>query len=121
MKIYIAHSRLFDFQNELYLPIKNSHLSSQHQFVFPHDATRTTEFSRDIIKTCQLLVAEVSFPSTGLGIELGWAYDLNVPIICLHKPTSPPSSSVSSVSQQILTYSSSTDLINTIDKAINIK
>lgn len=40
--------------------------------------------TKDIIKTCDLMIAEVSLPATGLGIELGWAKAFKVPILCMY-------------------------------------
>jgi hypothetical protein len=36
-KIYFAHSSGFDFKKDLYLPIRNSKLNSQYNFIFPHE------------------------------------------------------------------------------------
>ena len=38
MKIYISHNRKqFNYKKELYEPLKNSQLSKDHIFIFPHD------------------------------------------------------------------------------------
>ena len=52
----------------------------------------------------KIILAEVSFPSTGQGIELGWASFFNVPIVCLYKKTSRPSTSLKRVSDIFLEY-----------------
>ncbi|MDX9786096.1 MAG: nucleoside 2-deoxyribosyltransferase [Desulfobacterales bacterium] len=36
---------------------------------------------------CDLVVAEVSIPSLGVGYELGWATALQKPVLCLYRPT----------------------------------
>ena len=36
---------------------------------------------------CDIVVAEVSTPSLGVGYELGLAVTLNKPVLCLHRPT----------------------------------
>jgi nucleoside 2-deoxyribosyltransferase len=38
------------------------------------------------LKSCDLIVAEVTLPSLGVGYELGWACALNKPILCLFRP-----------------------------------
>ena len=38
---------------------------------------------------CDLVVAEVSVPSLGVGYELGWATALGKPVLCLHWTISP--------------------------------
>jgi nucleoside 2-deoxyribosyltransferase len=37
------------------------------------------------LASCDLVVAEVTTPSLGVGYELGWATALNKPILCLHR------------------------------------
>ncbi|MBU0992561.1 MAG: nucleoside 2-deoxyribosyltransferase [Proteobacteria bacterium] len=36
--------------------------------------------------SCDLVVAEVSMPSLGVGYEIGWAKALDKPVLCLHRP-----------------------------------
>ena len=43
--------------------------------------TRDTRWIQD----CDLLVAEVSTPSHGVGYEIGYALGLNKPVLCLHR------------------------------------
>lgn len=73
MRIYIIHSRNFDYQNELYLPIKQSYLVQKHEFIFLFDENSNQGSTKEIIRNCDLVIAEVSFSSIGSGIELGWA------------------------------------------------
>jgi nucleoside 2-deoxyribosyltransferase len=40
------------------------------------------------LAACDLVVAEVSAPSLGVGYELGWATALNKPVLCLHRTIS---------------------------------
>ena len=40
------------------------------------------------LSACDLIVAEVSAPSLGVGYELGWATALSKPILCLHRTIS---------------------------------
>ena len=46
-----------------------------------------TVYNRDTgwIKSCDLLVAEVSTPSHGVGYEIGYALRLGKPVFCLHR------------------------------------
>jgi len=71
MKIYLCHSRDFDYKNGLYKPVRESALNKQHEIVFPHENESSTTNTKDVIKTYDIVFAEVSFPATGLGIELG--------------------------------------------------
>ena len=119
MKIYIAHSRNFDFQKELYNPIKNSPISKEHTFVFPHEESGEPFNSKELFqKGCDLIIAEVSHPSTSLGIELGWADMLNVPIACIYRKNYKISGSLKAVTKIFLEYSDTEDLINKIKEAI---
>lgn len=40
------------------------------------------------LSACDLVVAEVSVPSLGVGYELGWATALNKPVLCLYRTIS---------------------------------
>ncbi len=44
-------------------------------------------YTRDTgwIEGCELLVAEVSTPSHGVGYEIGYALGLGTPVLCLHR------------------------------------
>ncbi len=87
MKIYIVHSNSFDYKNNLYIPIRNSKLNLKHDIIFPHE---TNEFinSTKTIQNADLIIDEVSYPSTGMGIELGYAESLNKKIACIYKKNS---------------------------------
>lgn len=104
MKIYFAHSTAFDYQNEYYHPIEASPLSQTHKLIFPHKDDNFIN-TKDIINSCDLVVAEVSYPSTGMGIELGWASAANKPITALFKSGTKPSQSLSAVTSNIIEYS----------------
>ena len=41
------------------------------------------------LKSCDIVVAEVTMPSLGVGYELGWAAALAKPVLCLHRCGSP--------------------------------
>jgi len=41
------------------------------------------------LKGCDLVVAEVSTPSLGVGYELGWATVLKIPTLCLFRSEAP--------------------------------
>ena len=48
----------------------------------PHDV-----YERDVnwIKNCDMLIAEVSVPSHGVGYEIGFALNIGKPVLCLHQ------------------------------------
>jgi len=120
MKIYVSHSRNFDFQKELYEPIRKSSLNNKHTFILPHEKSDEPFNSKEYLKNqCDLLIAEVSNPETGLGIELGWADIYEVPIICIYRKGSKLSGSLKVISKSFIEYSNSAELISEIEKVIN--
>lgn len=116
MRIYVSHSRKFDFKNELYLPIQNSELSTQHEFIFPHAESDSPFNTKELFvnKSCDLVIAEVSYPATGQGIELGWANILEIPIVCLYKDGTTPSGSLATVSKKLLMYTDTQNMLEDI-------
>jgi hypothetical protein len=118
MKIYVGHATSFDFQNQLYLPLKASELAKEHTFTFPHDQSLTPWPTKNIISTCDLFIAEVSRPSIGLGIELGWANVHNRSILCIYPKGSKPSESSKIVTNDFVEYDSSNDLLKQVSEYI---
>lgn len=119
MKIYFGHSKSFDFKNELYKPIRENELNSRYEIFFPHE---TDEFfnSKDRIKNADLMIAEVTFPATGLGIELGWAEMLGTPVLCVFKKGARISGSLKVVTDDFVDYENSEDLIRKLGEYLNI-
>jgi len=117
MKIYFGHSKGFDFKNELYKPIRGSALNREHEILFPHE---TDEFfnSKDRIKNCDLMIAEISYPATGLGIELGWAEMLKTPVLCVYRKGHKISGSLKVVTKDFIEYENTEDLVEKITKFI---
>ncbi len=111
MKIYIAHSREFDFRKELYEPIRKSELNELAEIILPHEESEELFKSKEELKTVDYMVAEVSYPSTGVGIELGWANLYGTKIIALHKSGTKVSSAIKAVTDTLIEYSDSSDLI----------
>ncbi len=118
MKIYIAHSRAYDYQAELYDPIRGDSNLPNSEIILPHEPGRNSENNRKFYQELDLVIAEVSYPATGLGIELGWAFDSRVPIICLYKEGVKVSGSLQAVSNQFYRYGSQEELLQNIEKII---
>lgn len=118
MEIYVAHSNSFDFKNELYTPLRKSDLNTKYHIFLPHE---TDEFinTKEIIKKSDLVVAEVSYPATGLGIELGWANNANKMVVCIYKSGSNVSGSLKVVSNTFIEYSDASDMISKLSDAIS--
>jgi len=118
MEIYVAHSNSFDYKNELYAPLRKSELNIKHHIFFPHE---TDEFvnTKEIIKKSDIIVAEVSYPATGMGIELGWASDANKRIVCIFRTGSKVSGSLKVVCDKFIEYSDASDIVAKLSEAIS--
>lgn len=111
MNIYISHSGAYDYENELYKPIKESALSKIHHFFLPHEPGNMDTDAKTELKHTDVLVAESSLPSTGQGIELAQADAAGVPIVCFFKAGSRPSSSLRFVTDKVIEYGDTHDLL----------
>ncbi len=110
MRIYVGHSKDINYQEELYKPIKEYEKSNNHTFILPHDNNNHINYGREFYGSFDLLIAEVSMPATGLGIELGWAYDSKVPIYCIYKKGNRISNSLKAVTDKFFEYETTDDL-----------
>ena len=119
MNIYFSHSSKYDYNNKLYNPIKNSKLCESHDFFFPHDNDNNAINTKLIISNSDLVIAEVSLPATGQGIELGWADYATTPILCIYEKGSNISSSLKFITDNFIEYENEEDMINKIDDFIN--
>lgn len=117
-KIYVTHSTSFDFKKELYEPIRSSSLDSSYEITLPHENSDEQFNSKDYMKDCDLIIAEVSYPSTGQGIELGWANLYGKQIVCIYKIGSKPSGSLKIVSNTLIEYTSQKDMIQNLETYI---
>lgn len=81
MKIYCVHASLFDYENEFYQCLRSSNIYCQHQFILPHHQNTKPIISLPVIHECDRILAEISYPSTGMGIELGWGHMAHKPIL----------------------------------------
>ncbi len=113
MKIFVTHASSFNFQDELYKPLRESSLNQEHEFILPQENGRL-EVDKELIKSCNLIIAEVSHPSTGQGIELGWADMLDIPIVCIYKEGTNFSPALHYVSKKFLMYTSGENMIEDI-------
>jgi hypothetical protein len=118
MKIFVAHSSNFDFRNELYLPLRNSELNLKHEVFLPQEKSDIGPITKDVIKNSELIIAEVSYPSTGQGIELGWADVFSVPIICIYREGAKISHSLNKLTNQFIVYKNSKDMIEKLTEFI---
>lgn len=104
-RIYIGHSRSFDYENELYKVVKELEEYKDYEFILPHDMGNNDYFGRDFYKSLDLFIGEVSYGATGLGIELGWVYDDGIPIYYIYKDGVRISNSIKGLSDKFYVYS----------------
>lgn len=113
MKIYFCHYRHYDYENELYKPLRDSVLNSQHDIHFPHENGAKMK-TKDIIASSDIVFAEVSHSATGVGIEIGWAEAAGKRIVCLYKEGTEPSTSLRYVTDEFIEYTDAADLVSKV-------
>jgi len=114
MKIYVSHAKSFDYVSELYEPLKDSKLPVE--FIFPHEEGSDPYDSKLLMERhgCDYVLAEVSLPATGQGIELGWADAYKMPIICFYKSGTTPAGSLKVITDRIIEYFDEKDFVNKV-------
>jgi|SRR3989338_3391069 len=121
MKIIITHASSFDYEIELYEPLKKAVESTGHELAFPHVWHEQDKSTKEFLKNADLVIAEVSHPSTGQGIELGWADMLNVPMLFLRKQGSRSSNSLRYLKGNYIDYTTSEDLIQKVQAYLSVR
>lgn len=109
MKIQVGHSRDFDYQNELYIPLKKA-FPQDFEWIFPHEFSSQWIKSEETLKWVNVFLAEVSYPATGLGIELGFAYLYKKRIVCISQSWIKISSSLKNICEDFIEYVDLEDL-----------
>lgn len=118
--IYIGHSRNFDYEHELYEPVSELQLDENIRIILPHDEEGEYIKTKELFQNgCDLFIAEVSYPATGLGMELAYADVFKVPIVCFYKTGSKISNSIKNVTERFVEYSDREDLKRKILVEIN--
>lgn len=118
MKIYISHSSKYDYTKKLYNPIKNSNLVQSNTFYLPHEDKNKILNTRDVISNYDLVIAEVSLPATGQGIELAWADYSKTPILCIYEKGAKISSSLKFITKYFIEYENINDMVYKISNFI---
>jgi len=113
-KIYVGHSKKMNYKEDLYQIIRNSEELKDYFFILPHEESDSSSNTREFYHSIDLFIADVSESATGLGIELGWAYDDKVPVYYIYKQGSKISGSTRCISDKFYEYSDSKSLITRI-------
>lgn len=117
MKIYIGHASSFDYKEELYKPIQDLKIKDC-EFILPHLNSKSPTNSQEQIKSIDLMLAEVSHPSTGLGIELAWANAAGKRIVCVHQKGSVVSSAVLEICEEVIEYDGREELGEVVRRVV---
>lgn len=104
MRVYIGHPKSIDYKR-LYQMIREDEELREYEIILPHEYDDNGANPREFYQTLDLFIAEISEKATGLGIELGWAYDDGVDIYCLCQMDKKVSNSVKVLTNNIYQYS----------------
>ena len=120
MKVYVAHSASIDYQNMIYKPLKSEVFPNQCEMIFPHDGVDNVMNSRGDYRGIDVVIAECSEPSTGMGIELGWFYDDKVPIFGFYRAGTEPSDAIKVVAKGMIEYIDEGDFVKKVKNIIKL-
>ncbi len=109
MNIQFGHPRLWDYINEFYEPLSKAF--PEHNFLLPHVEWVQSPNSRVTLKEQDIFLCEVSFPATGLWIEIWFASIYWVRIICIYKRWAEISKSFKYLTDDIIEYANKEDMI----------
>lgn len=120
MKIYLSHSTQYDFLNELYRPLQASPLNTKHEIIYflSDDSPDKTKNSKEVIRTSDVVIADVSIRSIGIGMELGWADAFEKRIILIHQKEAQLSKYLKLLTEEIISYESSQDLVRQLEQIL---
>lgn len=118
MRIYVAHSKNMDYIEELYKPLRNDTFLKKYELLLPHEKNEESNNTREFYKGIDIFIADCSEAATGLGIELGWAYDDNKKIYCIYKSGKKVSSSIKTVTNNFYEYKDTQEMIKIIKEII---
>lgn len=118
MRIYIAHSKDINYIEDLYKPLRNDSFFKNHELILPHETDINSANTREFYKTIDVFIADCTEPATGLGIEIGWAYDDNKKIYCIYKSGSKISSSIKVVTDIYYEYSTPDEVVSIVKNIV---
>ncbi len=111
MKVIVTHASSFNFEKELYEPLRKAVEGTTYELIFPHIWHEQNTSTKEFLKDADLVIGEVSYPSTGQGIELGWADMLAVPLLFLRKHGAKSSSALKYLKGEYIDYQDQADLL----------
>ena len=121
MRIYVAHSKKMNYMDLLYKPLREDEFFKDYELILPHETSDKFTNSRDFYKTLDIFIADCSEKGTGLGIELGWAYDDGIDIFILLKSDQKISNSLKVITDNFYTYNDYSEIPNIIKEIVKSK
>lgn len=117
-KIVITHASALPWKGEFYAAVRASRLYENNDVFLPQEKNKPEQITKERIEHCDLMIAEVSCPSTGQEIELGWADAYHRPIICVHQEKNAVSNSLRFTTSEFISYKDSENLIAQLERLI---
>ncbi len=114
-----VYQKLVEHMEDAGFQVPTAHIAqSGVEEMDERDAPRDI-YQRDVawIEECDLLVAEVSTPSHGVGFEIGYALQLEKPVLCLYQQDRKISKMISGNPDPLLTvqaYGSARDAVQVL-------
>ncbi|MCU7667168.1 hypothetical protein [Bacillus thuringiensis] len=110
MKVYVGFQNVTNetFQNLIF----KSEVLKKHQFIFGENVAD----EKDWLQKCEVMIADVSYPTIPLGIEMGWADNYKVDIICVCVKGTAISSHLTRMCKEILIYTEVVDLVEKLER-----
>ena len=112
--------------NELlqsYGQILDEHVANPNVNLIEQNNSKSEIYHRDIkwIKTCDMVIAEVSTPSLGVGYELCYAEHLGIPIIVLYDKSINVSAMILGNEYfDLISYDNDEDLLVKLDNKVKV-
>ena len=99
--------------------IPTSHLAQPESLENERNLTPQDVYQRDVnwINNCDVLIAEVSVPSHGVGYEIGFALHIGKPVLCLHQKERKVSKMITGNSDPALTVNDYSNVKEAIAQA----
>ncbi len=93
--------------------LAKSNILDLEQIVIPNDV-----YTRDVdwIQASDILLAEVSIPSHGVGYEIGFALDLGKPVLCIHHAERGVSKMITGNPHPLLTINTYEDISQALEQ-----
>ena len=99
--------------------VPTAHLAESNILDLERVVNPSDVYARDVnwIQTSDILLAEVSVPSHGVGYEIGYALNLGKPVLCIYHESRAVSKMISGNPHRLLTVKSYTDIAQALSQA----